>query len=75
MNRIEIKDKKITFYNDGKPIEKSIVNSLFEAYKKGSDGKTGLGLSIVKRNLDIINYKIEAKNKKDGVYFIISKKS
>lgn len=73
--KIEIKDRKITFYNDGKPIEKSIVNSLFEAYKKGSDGKTGLGLSIVKRNLDIINYKIEAKNKKDGVYFIISKKS
>ena len=71
---ITIKDNSIIFYNDGEKIDDTIINNLFEPYKKGKKGENGIGLSIVKSNCDLINYNVLAKNKKNGVEFIISKK-
>ena len=70
---ITIKENKIIFFNDGEPIEKEILSSMFEPYKKGKKGENGIGLSIVKGNCDLIGYKVIAKNKKNGVEFIINK--
>ena len=70
---ITIKENKIIFFNDGEPIDKEILSSMFEPYKKGKKGENGIGLSIVKGNCDLIGYKVIAKNKKSGVEFIISK--
>lgn len=58
--------------NDGEPIEADLMDKIFEPFHKGIDGQTGLGLSIVKRLLEVNGYKIEAKNKDSGVVFIVS---
>ncbi len=71
---ITIKENKIIFFNDGENIDKSIIDDIFKPYKKGKKGENGIGLSIVKGNCDLIGYTIIAKNKKNGVEFIISKK-
>lgn len=70
---ITIKDDKIIFYNDGEPIDEKIIDDIFLPYKKGKKGENGLGLSIVKGNLDLLKYKISVRNKKIGVEFIITK--
>ena len=72
---ITIKNDSITFYNDGDKIDENVINSLFEPYKKGKKGENGIGLSIVKGNCNLIGYNIWAKNKKNGVEFIISKRN
>lgn len=70
---ITVKENKIIFFNDGENIDKDIIKDIFRPYKKGYKGENGLGLAIVKGNCDLIGYKIEARNKKNGVEFIISK--
>ena len=70
---ITIKEDKIIFFNDGENIEEDILKDIFLPYKKGVKGENGLGLSIVKGNCELLKYKIIAKNKKNGVEFIISK--
>ena len=70
---ITIKEDKMIFYNDGEPIDKKIINDIFLPYKKGKKGENGLGLSIVKGNLDLLKYKISVRNLKVGVEFVISK--
>ena len=72
---ITIKSDCIIFYNDGDKIDENVINNLFEPYKKGKKGENGLGLSIVKGNCNLIGYSICAKNKKNGVEFIISKRN
>ena len=47
---------------------------MFTPFRKGIKGDFGLGLSIVKKSLKLINYNIYAVNEKAGVSFIISKK-
>ena len=42
---------------------------------KGIKGEFGLGLSIVKKTLNLIGYDILIKNQKKGVSFIISKET
>ena len=69
--KITAKNKKIILYNDGKHIDPSILNNIFTPYKKGLNGMFGLGLSIVKEALSLLNYKIDVKNVKNGVNFII----
>lgn len=69
--KITAKNKKIILYNDGKHIDPSILNNIFTPYKKGLNGMFGLGLSIVKESLSLLNYKIDVKNVKNGVNFII----
>jgi len=69
--KITIKNKKIIFYNDGDKIDEKILNSIFTPYEKGLNGMFGLGLSIVKKSLQLLNYDIKVTNVKTGVNFII----
>ena len=70
---ISINKDIIVFYNDGEHIKESMLNKIFDSYVKGKDGEHGLGLSIVKKNVELIGYKIIASNKKVGVEFTIEK--
>ena len=70
---IEINKNSIIFYNDGEHIKESMLNKIFDSYVKGKDGGHGLGLSIVKKNVELIGYKISVSNKEIGVEFMIEK--
>ena len=52
-------------------IDENILSSIFTPYEKGLNGMFGLGLSIVKKSLQLLNYDIKATNVKNGVNFII----
>lgn len=68
---INIKDNCITFYNDGECIDDNLIKDVFTQYKMGTKGNFGLGLSIVKKSLELYDYKISVKNEKKGVLFKI----
>lgn len=68
---INIKDNCITFYNDGECIDDNLIKDVFTQYKMGKKGNFGLGLSIVKKSLELYDYKISVKNEKNGVLFKI----
>lgn len=70
---ITINKNNITFYNDGENIKEELINKIFDSYVKGNKGGHGLGLSIVKKNVELLGYKVHAENKKIGVEFIIDK--
>lgn len=70
-----IEDKKSQMQDMHEKIEKDILKDMFKPYNKGSKGENGLGLSILKANVDLIGYKVVAKNTKEGVEFIINKNS
>lgn len=57
--------------NNGEKIEDELLPILFEPYKLGKKGKTGLGLAITKDLLNLFGYTITAKNTKIGVRFEI----
>ena len=69
--KITVKNKRITFYNDGPNIDENILNDMFTPYKKGINGQFGLGLSIVKQTLSLLGYEVIAKNERTGITFII----
>ena len=69
--KISIKNKKITLFNDGDKIDENILNSIFTPYEKGLNGMFGLGLSIVKKSLQLLDYDIKVSNVKNGVCFTI----
>ena len=71
--KIVVKNNKLTLFNDGPNINDDIVNDIFNPFKKGIKGQFGLGLSIVKKTLNLLNYDISIKNNKKGVSFIIRK--
>lgn len=71
---ITLKNNKIIFYNDGPNIDNNILNNIFTPYEKGINGIFGLGLSIIKKTLQLLNYDIFVKNEKKGIKFIIGKK-
>ena len=68
---ITIKNNTLEFYNDGDNIEDDLINDVFTQYKKGIKGKFGLGLSIVKKSVELYGYKITVENKDKGVLFKI----
>ena len=70
--KITVKNNKIILYNDGPNIDKDVLNNIFTPYEKGVKGVFGLGLSIVKKTLGLLNYDINIENVKNGVKFIIS---
>ena len=70
-SRITIVDNKIELYNDGEKIEDNLITDIFLKYKKGIKGNFGLGLSIVKKSLELYDYKISVINKDKGVLFKI----
>jgi two-component system sensor histidine kinase CssS len=69
--KITLKNNKITVYNDGENIDNNLLEGIFIPFRKGVKGQFGLGLSIVKKTLNIMNYDINIKNEKKGVSFII----
>ena len=69
--KITIKNKKITLFNDGDKIDENILSSIFTPYEKGLNGMFGLGLSIVKKSLQLLDYDITVNNVKNGVTFTI----
>lgn len=71
--KITVKNNKLTLFNDGPAIDESLVNDIFNLFKKGIKGQFGLGLSIVKKTLNLLNYDISIENSKKGVSFIIKK--
>lgn len=70
---ITVKNNKLTLFNDGPNIDNNIVDDIFNPFKKGIKGQFGLGLSIVKKTLNLLNYDISIVNSKKGVSFIIKK--
>jgi len=73
--KITVAKNRIILYNDGPNIDEDLINDLFNPFKKGIKGQFGLGLSIVKKTLNLLNYDITIENNKKGVSFIISKRS
>ena len=69
--KITVKSKKISLYNDGEHIDENVLNNIFTPYEKGLKGVFGLGLSIVKKTLHLLNYDITIENVKNGVKFTI----
>ena len=69
--KITVKNHRITFYNDGPNIDENILDDMFTPYKKGINGQFGLGLSIVKKTLRLLDYDVSVKNEKTGISFII----
>lgn len=70
---ITLKDSVLIFYNDGEAIDETLIEKLFKPYEKGPKGQFGLGLSIVKRTMDLFELQISIKNEDNGVKFIIKK--
>ena len=73
--KITAKQNKLILYNDGDHIDDDFLEGIFTPFRKGIKGEFGLGLSIVKKTLNIMNYDITIKNVKKGVSFIIKRNS
>lgn len=71
--KITAKQNKLILYNDGENIDNDLLEGIFTPFRKGIKGEFGLGLSIVKKTLNIMDYDIVIKNEKKGVSFIITK--
>ena len=61
-----------TISNDGPPIDQSVLEHLFEPFKKGANGEFGIGLSIVKRIVTMHDGAITAENTDAGVTFSLT---
>ncbi len=70
---IKVAKNKFSISNDGKHIDEKTLPKIFNAYEKSMDGRFGLGMSIVKRTVDLFGYDIKAINEDDGVCFEICK--
>ena len=73
--KITAKQNKLILYNDGDNISNDYLEGIFTPFRKGIKGQFGLGLSIVKKTLNIMNYDISINNEKKGVSFIITKRT
>lgn len=73
--KITAKQNKIILYNDGEKIDDDFIEAMFTPFRKGIKGEFGLGLSIVKKTLNLISYDIFVRNEKKGVSFIINKET
>jgi two-component system, OmpR family, sensor histidine kinase CssS len=68
---IEMKNKKLTFYNDGEPISEKFIDQIFKPYEKGQKGQFGLGMSIVQKTCNHFNLLLKVENINQGVMFTI----
>ncbi|MBQ7889866.1 MAG: HAMP domain-containing histidine kinase [Erysipelotrichaceae bacterium] len=68
---ITLNEDELEISNDGPLMSEERLKKLFRPYEKGTDGKFGLGLSIVYRVVTTYNYKVEAENTDNGVLFRI----
>ncbi|MBS5115142.1 MAG: HAMP domain-containing histidine kinase [Erysipelotrichaceae bacterium] len=63
----------LAIYNDGPEIEDELIKTIFNPFTKGEKGNFGLGLSIVKKVVDMFGYQIMVENINNGVQFKIYK--
>lgn len=68
---ITLKNKKITIFNDGEPIDDKFLNNDFRPYQKGHKGQFGLGLAIVSKTAELLDLKVSVNNVNNGVMFTI----
>lgn len=71
--KINVKQNKLTLYNDGPNIDDDFLEGIFTPFRKGIKGEFGLGLSIVEKTLKMMGYSIRIENEKKGVTFIITR--
>jgi two-component system sensor histidine kinase CssS len=60
----------LRIWNDGPLLEEGAETQIFEAFRKGTNGKFGLGLVIVKRIAELHGIEVVARNEDGGVAFI-----
>ena len=70
--KITVQDKTIIFENDGEKIKEEMIEKIFLPYVKDNKGQSGLGLSIVKKTVNIFGYDITVENTENGVKFVIA---
>ena len=70
---VEQKDGQtvLAIFNDGGPIDKDLLPTLFDPFKKGKRGVTGLGLAIVKRTADSCGAQVLVENTAQGALFTV----
>lgn len=68
---IKLKNKKLTFFNDGEPISQQFIDELFKPYQKGHKGQFGLGMSIAQKTCAHFNLVLKVENVENGVLFTI----
>ena len=68
---ITLKNKKVTIYNDGEPIDDKFLNNDFRPYQKGHKGNFGLGMSIVAKTAELFSLRVYVENVNNGVRFTI----
>lgn len=69
--KVVLANNMLEVYNDGESLDADRIDKLFKPYEKGTKGKFGLGLSIVKRVCDTYGYNVTGENMSDGVVFRI----
>jgi two-component system sensor histidine kinase CssS len=62
---------RLSVYNDGAEVDEETIPEMFDIFKKGKKGVSGLGLSIVKRVCDNCDADISVSNINDGVEFVV----
>ena len=67
--KITLDKDSLEVFNDGELIEKDRIDKLFKPYEKGTKGKFGLGLSIVKKVTETYGYNVVGENMDGGVCF------
>lgn len=68
---VNLQDNLLEVFNDGECMDKDRIDKLFKPYEKGTKGKFGLGLSIVKKVCDTYGYTVTGENMSNGVIFRI----
>lgn len=64
-------ENELKIFNDGEKIEEETLKEIFKPFKKGKNGENGIGLSIVKRIVEIHGGTIKIENKENGVEYTI----
>jgi two-component system sensor histidine kinase CssS len=72
VNADEFGRTHLRIWNDGPPLDADAETQIFEAFRKGTGGKFGLGLVIVKRIADLHGVQVQAKNEDGGVAFNVA---
>jgi len=70
--RVEL-GQDICISNDGKHIDNHLLDKIMKPFVKGSEGRSGLGLTIVNNTLKLYHYNLVIKNIQGGVEYRISK--
>lgn len=66
---IKLNKDLLEVFNDGELLSKDRIDKLFKPYEKGTKGKFGLGLSIVKKVTETYGYNVVGENMDNGVVF------